>query len=383
MISPMSADQPDNQGAFYKSNTPMRAASPENSGGRGWYRYSKYCETLAPRPMPICLRPGVFLRSRELHYRNSGPYRSSRTVAQPVESPEKSLPSIRIRLREKFHVSGWRLPGVLIQSRSIHHVWSPVSPGGGLHGNANGGGPDRAQTGRSELFRDFRHGSFAAVSPTGTRMTTLTTCFRRMLSGAPQRQGACASPLQNADTSRPAESESGISFDAVLLLLPDRPAPVQPALEYACHLTPNVRAVYVEREPGAAAGVLRFWARCGAGTPLVVLEGRPCSFYATLHTYLRFLSESSRGHRGLLLADPEPGGLWAAARRASTVLLLRIALLGRRDLAVFRLPRTRPLFSGPARLNTREYREESEQRASLQGDAGFESGLPQAGRALA
>jgi amino acid transporter len=133
---------------------------------------------------------------------------------------------------------------------------------------------------------------------------------------------------------------------------PDRPAhnlvlvpiggiqrAVVKALQYACTLSPDVRAVYVEIDSSSAADVRRQWSQWGQGAQLVVLESPYRSLMEPLLEYVeRAQAADPRGYVTVVLPEFVPHRLWQHLLHNQHALLIKGALLFRPNVVVTSVP---------------------------------------------
>jgi hypothetical protein len=128
----------------------------------------------------------------------------------------------------------------------------------------------------------------------------------------------------------------------VLVLIGDVHRGVVRAVQYAKTLAgPNatVRGVFVETDPALTAKLEEKWARWGLGVPLVVLTSPYRSF---LRPFLEYMDQiQSRGDNQMVtIVLPEflPRKLWQHVLHNQTALLVKAALLRRRNTVVADVP---------------------------------------------
>jgi amino acid transporter len=104
------------------------------------------------------------------------------------------------------------------------------------------------------------------------------------------------------------------------------------ALEFACSISDQVTAVYVELEPEKTEHVRELWAKWGQGVPLVVV---PSPYRSIVGPILDFLEETDREHNDgqmamLVLPEFIPARWWENFLHNQTAFLIRLALLYQR-----------------------------------------------------
>lgn len=146
-----------------------------------------------------------------------------------------------------------------------------------------------------------------------------------------------ATELSLGDLSRLPEFEH-----TVLVLIGDVHQGVVRAVQYAKTLagpTVAVRAVYVETDPARTYRLEEKWAKCGFGVPLVVLASPYRSLLRPLLEYVDHIQAHS-DDRMVTIVLPEfiPRRLWQHLLHNQTALLVKGALLFRRNIVVTDVP---------------------------------------------
>jgi amino acid transporter len=104
------------------------------------------------------------------------------------------------------------------------------------------------------------------------------------------------------------------------------------ALEFACSISDNVTAVYIDLDPAATEHVREQWATWGQGVPLVVL---PSPYRAVVGVLLDYLDKTDQEHHDgqkALLVLPEfiPAHWWENFLHNQTAWMIKLALLYQR-----------------------------------------------------
>jgi amino acid transporter len=127
--------------------------------------------------------------------------------------------------------------------------------------------------------------------------------------------------------------------NAVLVPISGIQQAVLGALGYARSLTEDVRAVYVNLDPGATQEIGREWTRWGGGTTLVTLES-PCrSLLEPLLAYVDAVQrEDPAGYVTVVLPEFIPARWWHHLLHNQRALLIKGALLFRPRVVVTSVP---------------------------------------------
>ena len=111
------------------------------------------------------------------------------------------------------------------------------------------------------------------------------------------------------------------------------------ALRYARTLADDVRAVYVELDPGATHSVRSQWQQWGQGVDLVVLESPYRSLMEPLLEYIERLQENEpAAHITVILPEFVPKRLWQHLLHNQHALLIKGALLFKPNVVVTSVP---------------------------------------------
>ena len=111
------------------------------------------------------------------------------------------------------------------------------------------------------------------------------------------------------------------------------------ALDYSRTLTADVRAVYVDIEPGATDQLRRDWKVWGQGIPLVVLESPYRSLMQPLLDYIRQVDrENPDGYLTIILPEFVPARWWQHLLHNQRGLLVKAALYFRPNTVVTSVP---------------------------------------------
>ncbi len=133
--------------------------------------------------------------------------------------------------------------------------------------------------------------------------------------------------------------ESAPITNVVLVPVGDVHRGVVRAVRWAQTLSPAVRAVYVETDPERTHRLEERWAKAASGVPLVVL---PSHYRSLLGPFLEYVDQI-QGHdpnRMVTIVIPEfvPRRWWQHVLHNQTALLIKGALLFRRDVVVVDVP---------------------------------------------
>jgi hypothetical protein len=111
------------------------------------------------------------------------------------------------------------------------------------------------------------------------------------------------------------------------------------ALAYAKTLSGEVRAVYVDIDPGATEQLKTQWPRWSGGLPLVVLESPYRSLMEPLLDYIEEVSSAQPGdYVTIVLPEFVPARWWHHLFHNQNALLIKGALLFRRNTVVTSVP---------------------------------------------
>ncbi|MBP7149574.1 MAG: APC family permease [Acidobacteria bacterium] len=111
------------------------------------------------------------------------------------------------------------------------------------------------------------------------------------------------------------------------------------ALRYATHLSPDVRAVYVDIDPNARGEVERHWPEWGQGAELVVLESPYRSLLEPLLEYIEQVQAADpSGYVTVVLPEFVPKRLWQHVLHNQHALLIKAALLFKPSIVVTSVP---------------------------------------------
>ena len=111
------------------------------------------------------------------------------------------------------------------------------------------------------------------------------------------------------------------------------------ALRYARTLSPDVRALYVEIDPGATAPLRQQWTEWGQGADLVVLESPYRSLMEPLLEYIEAIQRADpAGYVTVILPEFVPERLWQHLLHNQHALLIKGALLFKPNVVVTSVP---------------------------------------------
>ena len=123
--------------------------------------------------------------------------------------------------------------------------------------------------------------------------------------------------------------------NTVLLLVPSLHRGIMPALTYAKSLSPDCRAIHIETSPERTPIMREKWEYYGQDVPLVILNSKYRSLIGPIMQYLDAVQLERRNHLVTVIV-PEfvPTKKWHALLHGNNGLLLKLALLARRDIVV-------------------------------------------------
>jgi hypothetical protein len=111
------------------------------------------------------------------------------------------------------------------------------------------------------------------------------------------------------------------------------------ALEYARGLGEDVRAVYVDIDPTATAGIREQWTTWGQGVQLVVLESPYRSLMEPLLEYIEQVqTHDPDGYVTVILPEFVPRKIWQHLLHNQHALLIKGALLFKPNIVVTSVP---------------------------------------------
>jgi amino acid transporter len=104
------------------------------------------------------------------------------------------------------------------------------------------------------------------------------------------------------------------------------------AVSFACSISKDVTAVYIEMEPGAGKQIREEWQQCWRDVPIVIV---PSPYRSTIGPLLDFLDETDRQHKDgqqavVVLPEFLPAHWWEEFLHNQTGLMIKAALLFRR-----------------------------------------------------
>jgi hypothetical protein len=111
------------------------------------------------------------------------------------------------------------------------------------------------------------------------------------------------------------------------------------ALRYGRTMASDVRAVYVEMDPGATEALRRQWPQWGQGVELVVLDSPYRSLLEPLLEYIESLHrDDPNGYVTVILPEFVPRRLWQHLLHNQHALLIKGALLFKPNVVVTSVP---------------------------------------------
>ncbi|HZP81127.1 MAG TPA: hypothetical protein VFB21_05795, partial [Chthonomonadaceae bacterium] len=123
--------------------------------------------------------------------------------------------------------------------------------------------------------------------------------------------------------------------NTVLVLIPGLHRGVMPALEYARTLSSDCRAVHIATDPEKTPQLKARWEEWGGDVPLIILNSPYRSLISPIMQYLDSVQIERRNHLVTVIV-PEfvPTKWWHSLLHGNSGLLLKLALLSRRDMIV-------------------------------------------------
>lgn len=123
--------------------------------------------------------------------------------------------------------------------------------------------------------------------------------------------------------------------NTVLVLVPGLHKGMLSSLKYARSLSPDCRAVYIETDPEKTGLLKARWEEWSQGIPLVILNSPFRSLVSPIMQYLDAV-QTERHHHLVTVIVPEyvPAKGWHTILHGNSGLLLRLALMGRKDVIV-------------------------------------------------
>ena len=135
-----------------------------------------------------------------------------------------------------------------------------------------------------------------------------------------------------------APEEEPVFRNTVLVLVPGLHKGILPALKYARSLSPDCRAVYIETDAERTAWLRSHWEEWSYGIPLVILNSAYRSLISPILRYLDAVQVERSNHL-VTVVVPEYVSTkwWHSLLHGNAGLLLKLALLGRKDVVVANL----------------------------------------------
>lgn len=125
------------------------------------------------------------------------------------------------------------------------------------------------------------------------------------------------------------------SCNVVLVLVPRLHRGIVEALDYAQNLSDDVRAIYIETNPATTRGLKADWDKWAGDIPLLILESPYRSLLGPLLRYIEAV-QKERDDDIITVIVPELASAkwWHWVLHNQTAPILKLALLGRRDVVV-------------------------------------------------
>jgi amino acid transporter len=173
------------------------------------------------------------------------------------------------------------------------------------------------------VFEKFREGAWIVI----VLIIALVFVFRAVQNHYADVATQLRLP-KHADPDRP-------FHNTVLVLVPGLHRGMLSSLQYARSLSPDCRAVYIETDPDKTTLLKQRWEEWSLGIPLVILNSPFRSLAAPIMQYLDAV-QTERHHHLVTVIVPEyvPTQWWHTLLHGNSGLLLKLALMGRKDVIV-------------------------------------------------
>ena len=123
--------------------------------------------------------------------------------------------------------------------------------------------------------------------------------------------------------------------NTVLVLIQGIHAGTLHALDYAKSISSDCQAVYIEVEPERTEYLTKTWAKYVGDFPLIVVKSPYRSLIRPIMHYLDTMHDEKPNHRiTVVVGEFVPSKWWHSLLHGNTGLILKLALLGRRDIVV-------------------------------------------------
>lgn len=134
----------------------------------------------------------------------------------------------------------------------------------------------------------------------------------------------------------PAEHTPSVALtNTVLLLVPGLHRGILPALEYARSLSPDCRALHIQVDAERTVALKARWEEWAGEVPLVLLNSPYRSMVSPMMQYLDAVQVERRNHLiTVIVPEYVPTKWWHTLLHGNSGLILKIALLGRKDVIV-------------------------------------------------
>jgi len=134
----------------------------------------------------------------------------------------------------------------------------------------------------------------------------------------------------------PAEHTPTVALtNTVLLLVPGLHRGILPALEYARSLSPDCRALHIQVDAERTVALKARWEEWAGEVPLVLLNSPYRSMVSPMMQYLDAVQVERRNHLiTVIVPEYVPTKWWHTLLHGNSGLILKIALLGRKDVIV-------------------------------------------------
>ena len=126
--------------------------------------------------------------------------------------------------------------------------------------------------------------------------------------------------------------------NTVLVVVGDLHRGVVKAIQYAQTLSPSPKAVYVETDPDRTRRLEEKWGTWGLGVPLIVLTSPYRSLLGPLLEYMDHLQENENHVVTIVIPEFIPARWWQLGLHNQTALLIKGAMLFRRNVIVTDVP---------------------------------------------
>lgn len=223
-----------------------------------------------------------------------------------------------------FFAIGVFMAFTMSQSGMVRHWFSLKGPGWRQRALVNGLGALASFVVVIDIAAEkFLDGAWLVLVVTGFLLFFFKKVHRHYATIAQQ--------LSLASYHRPVESMK----NTVLVLVPALHGGTLNALEYARSISSDCQAVYVATDPEKTERMKEAWEHVVPDLPLVILDSPYRSLLVPIMRYIDEVHEERPNHRiTVVIGEFVPEHWWDNFLHGNTGLLLKLALLGRRDVIV-------------------------------------------------